>query len=46
MRRIGAWREDKSAYSNGEQMGRLAALAMKAERLVDCTGYWQRHIAG
>jgi transposase-like protein len=30
--------------SNGEQVGRLAGLAMKAKRSVDFTGYWQRHI--
>jgi hypothetical protein len=29
--------------SNGEQVGRIARLAVKARKSVDFTGYWQRH---
>src|SRR5712672_1309135 len=38
-----SWRENCRRLSNGEQVGRLAGLAMKAKRSVDFTGYWQRH---
>jgi hypothetical protein len=31
--------------SNGDQVNRLAGMAVKAKRSVDFTGYWQRHIA-
>jgi hypothetical protein len=31
--------------SNGEQVSRVASLAMKRGKSVDFTGYWQRHIA-
>ena len=31
--------------SNGDQVNRVAALAMKRGKSVDFTGYWQRHIA-
>jgi hypothetical protein len=30
--------------SNGDQVNRVAALAMKRGKSVDFTGYWQRHI--
>jgi hypothetical protein len=30
--------------SNGDQVSRVAALAMKRGKSVDFTGYWQRHI--
>jgi hypothetical protein len=30
--------------SNGEQVRRVAHLAMVAKRSVDFTGYWQRHM--
>jgi hypothetical protein len=30
--------------SNGEQVDRVAGLAMKAKPSVDFSGYWQRHI--
>jgi hypothetical protein len=30
--------------SNGDQVNRVAALAMKRAKSVDFTGYWQRHI--
>jgi len=29
--------------SNGEQVNRLAGLAVKRGKSVDFTGYWQRH---
>jgi hypothetical protein len=32
--------------SNGDQVSRVAALAMKRGKSVDFTGYWQRHVAG
>ncbi len=40
-----SWREDHRRMSNGEQVGRLAALAMGKKMSPDFTGYWQRHIA-
>jgi hypothetical protein len=30
---------------NGDQVSRVAALALKRGKSVDFTGYWQRHIA-
>jgi hypothetical protein len=30
--------------SNGDQVSRVAALAMKRGKSVDFTGYWQRHV--
>jgi hypothetical protein len=30
--------------SNGEQVHRVAGLAMKAKASPDFTGYWQRHV--
>jgi transposase-like protein len=41
-----SWREDNRRMSNGEQVGRVAGLAVKARKSVDFTEYWQRHIAG
>ncbi len=38
-----SWREDNRRVSNGEQVTRLAGLAMKRKTSVDFTGYWQRH---
>lgn len=38
------WREDNRRVSNGDQVKRLAALAMKRGKSVDFTGYWQRHV--
>jgi len=32
-----------TAISNGEQVHRVAGLAMVAKRSVDFCGYWQRH---
>jgi hypothetical protein len=34
-----------TAVSNGDQVTRVAALAMKRGKSVDFTGYWQRHAA-
>jgi transposase-like protein len=39
-----SWREDNRRVSNGDQVRRVADLAMKRSRSVDFTGYWQRHI--
>jgi transposase-like protein len=38
-----SWREDNRRSSNGEQVNRLAGLAMKRGKSVDFGGYWQRH---
>lgn len=40
-----SWREGNRRVSNGDQVNRVAALAMKRGKSVDFTGYWQRHIA-
>lgn len=40
-----SWREDHRRMSNGEQVQRLAGLAMNRKPSVDFGGYWQRHIA-
>jgi len=40
-----SWREDNRRVSNGDQMGRVAALAMKNKPSVDFSGYWQKHHA-
>ena len=40
-----SWREDNRRVSNGDQVSRIASLAMKRGKSVDFTGYWQRHIA-
>jgi hypothetical protein len=40
-----SWREDHRRMSNGEQVHRLAGLAMAKKASSDFTGYWQRHIA-
>jgi hypothetical protein len=39
-----SWREDNRWMPNGEQVGRVAGLGMKAKPSVDFSGYWQRHI--
>jgi hypothetical protein len=36
-----SWREDNRRVSNGDQVNRVAALAMKRGKSVDFTGYWQ-----
>jgi hypothetical protein len=40
-----SWREDNRRVSNGDQVSRVAALAMKRGKSVDFTGCRQRHIA-
>ena len=39
-----SWREDNRRQRDGEQVIRVAALAMKRGKSVDFTGYWQRHV--
>jgi Zn ribbon nucleic-acid-binding protein len=39
-----SWREDNRRASNGEQVGRVAGLAMASKPSVDFSGYWQRHV--
>jgi hypothetical protein len=41
-----SWREDCRRLSNGEQVNRVAGLAMAAKQSVDFCGYWQRHKVG
>jgi transposase-like protein len=38
-----SWREDNRRMSNGEQVNRLAALAVSRGKSAQFTGYWQRH---
>jgi transposase-like protein len=38
-----SWREDNRRSSNGEQVNRVAGLAMASKPSVDFSGYWQRH---
>jgi hypothetical protein len=40
-----SWREDNRRVSNGDQVNRIATLALKRGKSVDFTGYWQRHIS-
>ncbi len=40
-----AWREDHRRTPNGEQVNRVAQLAMVRKPSVDFSGYWQRHKA-
>lgn len=40
-----SWREDNRRVSNGEQVRRVAGLAMSGKPSVDFSGYWQRHKA-
>lgn len=37
-----SWREDNRRASNGEQVERVAGLALRAKPSVDFSGYWQR----
>lgn len=37
-----SWREDNRKVSNGEQVERVARLALKRKPSVDFSGYWQR----
>ena len=39
-----SWREDTRRVSNGDQVRRLAGLAMGKRTSPDFVGYWQRHI--
>jgi transposase-like protein len=39
-----SWREDNRRSSNGEQVNRIATLAMATKPSIDFSGYWQRHI--
>ncbi len=39
-----SWREDNRRMSNGDQVNRIAGLALNAKPSVDFTGYWQRHV--
>ncbi len=38
-----SWREDHRRTSNGEQVDRVASLALNAKPSIDFAGYWQRH---
>ena len=38
-----AWREDNRRVANGEQVQRVAKLALGRKKSVDFSGYWQRH---
>jgi hypothetical protein len=40
-----SWREDNRRLSSGDQVNRIASLALKRGKSVDFTGYWQRHIS-
>jgi transposase-like protein len=40
-----SWREDNRRSPNGEQVSRVASLALVSKPSVDFSGYWQRHIA-
>jgi transposase-like protein len=39
-----SWREDNRRVTNGEQVHRVAGLAMQRKPSVDFSGYWQRHV--
>jgi transposase-like protein len=39
-----SWREDNRRMPNGDQVKRLAGLAMMRKPSVDFSGYWQRHL--
>ncbi len=39
-----SWREDNRRVENGEQVERVAHLAMMRKPSVDFCGYWQRHV--
>ena len=40
-----AWREDNRRVTNGDQVHRVAGLAMRRKPSVDFSGYWQRHMS-
>ncbi len=39
-----SWREDNRRMSNGDQVKRIAGLALMRKPSVDFSGYWQRHV--
>jgi hypothetical protein len=39
-----SWREDIRRVSNGDQVERVASLALTQKPSVDFSGYWQRHL--
>jgi hypothetical protein len=39
-----AWREDNRRMANGDQVQRVATLALGKRTSVDFVGYWQRHM--
>jgi hypothetical protein len=39
-----SWREDNRRVTNGEQVHRVAGLALSRKPSVDFSGYWQRHV--
>ncbi|MGO8952087.1 MAG: IS1595 family transposase [Rhodomicrobium sp.] len=39
-----SWREDNRRVSNGDQVHRIAHLALTRKPSVDFSGYWQRHL--
>jgi transposase-like protein len=39
-----SWREDNRRSSNGEQVNRVAKLALASKPSIDFGGYWQRHL--
>ena len=39
-----AWREDNRRVANGEQVHRVANLALSRKKSIDFNGYWQRHV--
>jgi len=39
-----AWREDNRRVTNGDQVRRVAGLALSRKPSVDFSGYWQRHV--
>ena len=41
-----SWREDHRRLSNGEQVNKVARLAMHKKTSPDFVGYWQRHVGG
>lgn len=40
-----AWREDHKRLSNGDQVDKVVALAMRSRKSNEFCGYWQRHLA-
>jgi hypothetical protein len=41
-----SWREDNRRMANGDQVVRLAGLALHKKTSPDFVGYWQRHVPG